>query len=220
MFNFIKNNKHYYWVILMLPVLIWFKILEVVLVPEYLIYSPIDDWIPMVPILVIPYILWFPYVAYGIIYTGIYSKNDFFRLLFFLIGGMSVTYIIYMIYPNGQELRPIVAEQDIFSRLVRFIYATDTPTNVCPSVHVINSIAVHSALRHTKAFEKVKFGKQASGMLAILICLSTVMIKQHSIIDVAGGIAISILFYILIYHVFELKQKEKNYNSAPMTDEE
>lgn len=217
---FLKNNKHFYWVLLLIPVLIWFKILEATIVPKYMIHSPLDEWIPMVPIFVIPYLLWFPYIAFGIIYTGMYSKRDFYRLLFFLIGGMSVAYTIYMIFPNGQGLRPVITGKDPFSFLVKFLYATDTPTNVCPSVHVINSIAVHSALSHSKEFKKIKYGKLASGILILLICMSTVMIKQHSIVDVAVGIVTGGLFNILLYHVLELKKDGKKYSSSGYVEEE
>ncbi|APM39795.1 phosphatase PAP2 family protein [Clostridium kluyveri] len=218
--NFIKTHRHFYWVLMLIPILIWFKYLEVTLVPEYMVYSPLDDLIPMVPVLIVPYLLWFPYIAYGVIYTGIYSKRDFYRLLIFLAGGMSIAYIIYMIYPNGQELRPAVLGNDPFSFMVRLIYETDTPTNICPSVHVINSIAVHSALCHSKAFERVKYGKQKSGILMVLICLSTVMIKQHSIVDVAGGIMISVLFNILLYHAIEPKEKRKEYSLSHCVEED
>lgn len=81
--NFIKTHRHFYWVLMLIPILIWFKYLEVTLVPEYMVYSPLDDLIPMVPVLIVPYLLWFPYIAYGVIYTGIYSKETFIGCLSF-----------------------------------------------------------------------------------------------------------------------------------------
>jgi hypothetical protein len=80
------------------------------------------------------------------------------------------------------------------------VYATDTPTNVCPSVHVINSIAVNAALQHSEDFAREKRnGRLASHILTILICLSTVFIKQHSVMDVGWGIVTGMVFYIPLY---------------------
>ncbi len=197
--DFLSVHKHFYCLLLLTPILIWFKCLEAVLIPRYIMHTALDDRIPFVKEFVIPYLLWFPYIAFGLIYTGIHSQRDFFRLYIFLAGGMSVAYIVCMIYPNAQDLRPDISEDDLFSWLVKLIYDTDTPTNVCPSVHVINSIAVNTALQHSDAFASKKFGRAASFSLTILICLSTVMIKQHSVLDVFWAIITAAFFYILLY---------------------
>lgn len=194
--------------LLLIPILIWFKCLEVILVPQYFIHTALDDRIPFVKELVVPYLLWFPYIAYGLLYTGIHSKTDFYKLFVFLAGGMSVAYIAYMLFPNAQDLRPVIAQNDPFSAMVKFIYATDTPTNVCPSVHVINSIAVNAALQHSEDFASKKNRKLTSHVLTILICLSTVFIKQHSIADMGWGIAVAAPFYILLYVVPDRKTAE------------
>ena len=44
--------------------MIWFAFLEkTVIIPEYIIHSGLDDLIPFIEIFVIPYLLWFVYVA-------------------------------------------------------------------------------------------------------------------------------------------------------------
>lgn len=203
--KFIKENKHFWWVLSLLPVLLWFKILESTLTPQYTIHTVWDNRIPFLKIFVIPYVLWFLYIAFGIIYTGLHDKKDFYRLLISLGAGMSVAYIIYMIFPNGLDLRPVVTGNDVLSNLVKFIYATDTPTNVCPSVHVINSMAVNTALINSKDFGARKHLKAASNILNILICLSTVFIKQHSVIDVMSGLIVASALYICVYYIPSLK---------------
>lgn len=207
--NFLQEHKQFYLLLLLIPILIWFRYLEISIKPRYIIHSSLDDLIPMLPVFVIPYLLWFPYIAYGLIYTGIHSKRDFYRLLIFLAGGMSLAYIIYMIFPNGERLRPEITGNDPFSLLVKFIYVTDTPTNVCPSVHIINTIAVHSALWYSEAFRKIRFGRKASAILALFICFSTVLIKQHSIIDVACGFVAGGLFYIPLYLLPEFRKRNQ-----------
>ena len=176
-------------------------------------HLPLDDYIPFLTIFVIPYILWFPYIAFGLIYTGLHNKTDFYKLLVFLVGGMSVAYTAYMIFPNAQALRPVITQNDPLSLLVKFIYFTDTPTNVCPSVHVINAIAVDAALRNSKEFGAKKYRKATSSILTVFICLSTVFIKQHSSADVLCGLAVSAVFYTCLYAVPKLKDAVYNRQS-------
>lgn len=198
--KFLSEHKHFYSLLLLVPILIWFKYLEKTLVPKYMIHVSLDDRVPFVKEFVIPYLIWFPYIVYGVIFTGTHSRRDFYKLLIFLAGGMSIAYIVYMIYPNAQNMRPVITKKDPFSLLVRMVYATDTPTNVCPSVHVINSIAVNAALQHSEDFAREKRnGRFASHILTILICLSTVFIKQHSVMDVGWGIVTGMVFYIPLY---------------------
>lgn len=203
--SFIKENKHFFWVLLLVPILIWFKVLETTLTPQYTIHSALDYRIPFLKIFVVPYIIWFFYIAFGIIYTGLHDRKDFYKLLISLGIGMSIAYSIYMIFPNGLSLRPAITGNDVFSILVKIIYATDTPTNVCPSVHVINSMAINIALINSKDFASKKYLKAASTILNILICLSTVFIKQHSVIDVLSGLIVASVLYICIYYIPSLK---------------
>jgi membrane-associated phospholipid phosphatase len=181
--------------------LIWFKLLEIFIIPEFIIQVDLDEYIPFLPIFVIPYLLWFVYIFFGCLYTGFKSKENFYKLIFFLGAGMAVAYIIYMIFPNGQNLRtaPAQAQNDVFSALIRLIHATDSSTNVCPSVHVINAFAVDAALRHTSPFCKKRVLRYLSFIFFILVCMSTVFTKQHSIFDVYCGLLVGGLIYIPLY---------------------
>lgn len=204
--TFLSEHKHFYSLLYMLPLLVWFKLIEHYLVPKYIIHSTLDDKIPFLKIFVLPYVIWFVYVAFGLIYTGIESKESFYKLYIFLSAGMSICYILYMLFPNAQNLRPMITEKDFLSQYVKFIYATDTPTNVCPSIHVLNSIAVDAALHNSPYLDSKKWCRTISSALSILIILSTVFIKQHSIIDVAAGIILAAILYIPIYGVANMKQ--------------
>jgi len=199
--RFLIEKMHFLWVLALLPLLFWFKYLELTVIPRYITHSVIDDHIPFLKIFVVPYIIWFFYITYGVIFTGLHDKKAFYRLLIHLGAGMGIAYTIYMIFPNGVDLRPIITKNDVFSNLVKYIYATDTSTNVCPSVHVINSMAVTSALLNSKDFGTKRSLTIGAFILNVLICLSTVFIKQHSIIDVVCGLIVSSVLYILIYYL-------------------
>lgn len=69
--------------------------------------------------------------------------------------------------------------------MVAFLYETDTPTNVFPSIHVFNTAVVCSSV--LKSAQK-KRAKALNLLLSASIVLSTVFLKQHSILDVAAGL--------------------------------
>lgn len=195
----------------------WFSYLESSVRPKYFMLSKLDMYIPFVKEFVVPYLIWFAYIAIIMIYLGLRSKYDFLKLSFFMFSGMSICFIIYTVLPNGQNLRPEIMGNDIFSSLVKMIYKNDTPTNSAPSIHVINAIAVHLALVNYEGLRNKICTKAASFILMIFIIMSTVFIKQHSILDVTYGIMLSIILYLLIYRInyrrlfdsLNLKKKSK-----------
>ena len=96
----------------------------------------------------------------------------------------------YVVVPTGLDLRPYwVPGSDIFARAVRMLYRTDTATNVCPSIHVFNSVTLMLAYYRCRLFEEPKrrWMRPAAAVLCVSIVLSTVLLKQHSCIDVALG---------------------------------
>lgn len=134
------------------------------------------------------------------------ETKGFYRLTIFLFSGMTLFLIISTIYPNGQILRPTVFERDnIFVDMVKQLYIADTPTNIFPSLHVYNTIGACIAIMHSeklKQFKKIQYG---SLILGTLIILSTMFLKQHSVLDVIGAGLMSVVFYLLAYAT-ELKR--------------
>ena len=172
---------------------------EKVTVPKYTMHSFIDDIIPFCKYFVIPYLMWYVYIILPMVYFGFTSKKDFVRLALFMFGGMTICYVVYFTLPNQQNLRPVITDTDIFSRIIKYLYTVDTPTNVAPSMHVLNSIAVHAAVSQSEKLRKIKWVQIISAICAILISLSTVFIKQHSIEDVLYAGLLGYALYHLIY---------------------
>ena len=71
-------------------------------------------------------------------------------------------------------------------------YQFDTNTNVCPSIHVMGALAVLCTAWHCKGLQRPAW-KAAFAVTALLICLSTVFLKQHSVVDVIMALPSCIL---------------------------
>ncbi len=167
----------------------------------HMIHMAVDDYIPFCEYFIIPYFLWFAYVAAAVIFFFFQDKNDYYRLCTFLFTGMTVFLAVSAIYPNGHMLRPVLygREDTIFIRMVRFLYAADTPTNLFPSIHVYNSLATHFAIINSSCFEQKKWIRTGSLILCISIILSTVFLKQHSMFDVLTAFGLAAIMHFAVY---------------------
>ncbi len=179
----------------------WFCYLEGAVTKHYrVIHMAVDDYIPFCEVFVIPYFLWFAYVAVVVLYFFFKDKTDYYRTCVFLFTGMTVFLIISTLWPNGHHLRPAVMPRDnIFTQMIAALWRTDTPTNLWPSIHVYNSLGAHIAVIRSKAFEKKRGIRIASLILSISIVLSTVFIKQHSMFDVLTAFVMAAVMYLVVY---------------------
>lgn len=170
----------------------------------------IDYKIPFLEIFIIPYVLWFVYIAVTVVYFLIHEEEDFDALAQFLVFGMTVFLLISAVYPNGLNLRPVTFERDnIFTDIVKFIYASDTPTNVLPSIHVYNSMAAFLAIKRSRLAKNNSKWAWASGILTLLIILSTMFVKQHSVFDVFCAMVLTVFANHLYYGVRIPESKRK-----------
>lgn len=186
--------------------LIMFFVLENSSAAYHVIYSPLDDLIPFCEYFIIPYYLWFAYVAVTVAYFmfGNVSSREYRQLISILGAGMSVFLIVSFVYPNCHHLRPTVTGDNLCSKLVLLLHAVDTPTNLLPSIHVFNSLACFAALMHNEPFRKRKGLVIGCKLLTVSIILSTMFLKQHSVVDVT----LAFLFFAVSYWVFYIFMPE------------
>ena len=144
-----------------------------------------------------PYFAWFVWIPFTLFYLLWRApREDFWRLCLPLFSGMTIALACYVLLPTGLALRPFyVPGNDIFARVVRFLYRTDTPINVCPSIHVFNSVTLMLAYYRSRIFTEPKrrWMRPAAAVLCLSIVCSTVLLKQHSCIDVAAGALLALV---------------------------
>jgi len=200
----LKKYKHgwvFGYIIIYLP---WFMMLERYWVPEtsnyHIIYSRVDDMIPFIEYFIIPYFLWFPLIAAAFLYFFFVDVDEFYKMAKLMFAGMTIFLIISTIFPNGLDIRPVYFyRENMFVEMVRGLHRADTPTNVLPSLHVFNTLAVCIALHLSQPLRKRVFIRWSAYLLGTLIILSTMFLKQHSVIDVVAGILMAYTLYQFIY---------------------
>ena len=138
--------------------------------------------------------------SYYVIHFGIKDQEEGNKLITFLIAGMTVFLIISAVFPNGHHLRPKTFTRDnIFVDMVKKLYSIDTSTNVLPSIHVYNSIAVMITVWRTKLLKEHKVIQAGLLLLGVSIICSTVLLKQHSMLDVMVAFILAALVYTVCY---------------------
>ncbi len=193
----------------------WFIYIEKKITSNYqVIHVALDDHIPFLEIFVIPYFLWFAYVAAAVLYLFFKEKDNYTRACVFIFTGMTIFLIISTLFPNGQHLRPrIMPRENIFTYLIAYLYRTDTPTNLWPSIHVYNSLGAHFAIVKSSYFKDKNWVKRGSLLLSISIILSTVFIKQHSVFDVVTAFIMAAVMYGIVYK-YDIVMAYKNRSHA------
>jgi len=150
-----------------------------------------DAYIPFCEYFVVAYVMWFFYMAGTIVYMIYHDQGAYELTMRFIIISFSVTILIYLLFPSVQLMRPYAfPRENGFAEVVRWFYLHDTPTNVCPSLHVIGTLATMYGALNSRKLMGYRGMRIAYIIIGTLICASTVFLKQHSLIDVFAGIGL------------------------------
>lgn len=158
----------------------------------YPIHCFLDDIVPFCEYFVIAYAGWYFLIVGSLIYLALYNPDNFKGMMKFIITTQVVAMIIYIIFPNRQDLRPTeFVNENLFTFIMSLIYKFDTSTNVCPSLHVAYSIGIASTFLKEKSVSKLS--KTLITVFCFMICISVAFVKQHSVVDIFAAIPVCII---------------------------
>jgi membrane-associated phospholipid phosphatase len=147
--------------------------------------SPVDDALPVVPLFVIPYVSLEPFIYASLAIFLLFRAKVFQSAVLSMIATFGVSYLFFALLQSFVD-RPALAGSDVLTNMVREVYRGDHPFNDFPSLHVSTSTII--------AIHWWRFGRRFTWPLiawAALVALSTVMIKQHYVADIAGGLVLA-----------------------------
>ncbi|WP_427338935.1 phosphatase PAP2 family protein [Caloranaerobacter sp. DY30410] len=220
MTKFLKENKDRYKYVLLIIVLIMLKVLYLVIntldMRKHHLMSYLDNYVPFINWMVIPYVLWYFYIWGVLLYLLIKDKKLFVTHSLAVILGQTISLIIFLLYPT-YVIRPEVVGSDIFSKLIILIYSNDNPVNAFPSIHVLQSVLTHVAILNIKDIKKPI--KIFSYVFSTMVILSTITIKQHYVIDVIGGYLLATICAKFVYEIFYRRYKANTLDIIFSTNE-
>ncbi len=171
------------------------------LIPEekcHVIHSPVDDLIPFREEFIIFYVAWYALVFGSLAFTLFLDVKNFRRIQIYIMITQALAMIWYITYPSIQLLRPeTFPRNNIFTAVISFLYAFDTPTGVCPSLHVGYSLGILSTA--LKDDDIPKWAKFLLTFFVIMVCLSVCFVKQHSFVDVYAAFPVCAVAEVAVF---------------------
>ena len=147
--------------------------------------SPIDDVIPLFPPLAVPYVSLEPFVYATLVLFLLFRTRIFQSAALSMIAAWFVSYAFYYFLQSYME-RPTLIGDDVFTQMLREVYASDNAYNCFPSLHT--SLSTILGLHWLRVDKRIGM---PIALWVALIVLSTMFVKQHYIADVVGGLTLA-----------------------------
>lgn len=157
---------------------------------HHTMYSALDGMIPLLPVFSIPYVLSFPQWAICFVMICRESKEHCYRVMFGEVFAKFMALIVFLAYPTIME-RPTIEVTEFFSWLNTVIYAWDTPTNLFPSIHCLESTICCLGFLRMKSIRPA--WKWVNAVFTLFVYASTVFVKQHVAWDILGGVGFAVI---------------------------
>lgn len=146
-----------------------------------------DYMLPLIPAFIAIYVLAYIQWAAGYLLLCRGDRELFSEMLAGNIITKIICIVIFIVLPTAM-VRPEVTGSGIFNGMVRLIYSLDTPDNLFPSLHCVESwFTFRCALKMRKPG---RWYTVVSFVFTLLVFASVVFVKQHRLADIAGGILV------------------------------
>jgi len=162
---------------------------------------PGESDIPLVPEMIIVYSLL--YIApLGLFF--VLNRRRHLKEVFQLFGMLVFIHALYFVFfPMNYVLRPPHLPEGFFQTIVKVFYSVDGTFNTYPSMHVTFAFVSAFILKKHKHFLTIP-----AFIFAILVTVSTVLVRQHYILDAVSGTVLAVVFslaYITPHPFFQRK---------------
>ncbi|WP_278427981.1 phosphatase PAP2 family protein, partial [Clostridium cochlearium] len=193
--NNLKNNLIHIFALLSIPIInIFYALLNNNNRGVFQLVTSIDNTIPFIKEFIIPYILWYPFIALSLLFICLKDLKVYYRTLITLNLCLLSCYLIYYFFQTTVP-RPAIYGNDIFSFLTLLVYKFDKPFNCFPSIHVVTSYLMIKGINSIDCSKKIR---HLVIFMSILIIVSTLFIKQHVILDVISAILLGDIIFDFI----------------------
>jgi len=154
----------------------------------------IDELIPVVPDWTLIYVATFFFWAAGLLIISRAEKSSCYEQYGVLFVSEIISLIFFLAIPTTMP-RPVLDDLSYSGRFLAIIYQVDKPVNLFPSMHCL--LAWLSFRAAVKSPETEKPFKLFFFVFAVLICISTVAVKQHLFWDAVSGVAFAELAIVI-----------------------
>jgi membrane-associated phospholipid phosphatase len=160
------------------------------LTPRFDFMTPLDAAIPFLPWTHVIYTSFF-YML--LVMAWQLDGREFVRMLGAVLLVNVVCYLGFILF-TAHYPRPDVESiaSPYWREEFRWMWSQDKPGNTFPSLHVAATVLGALRLRHRR-------GGALWLVWAALVCVSTLTVKQHFIVDVLGGLAVAFAVHAVVF---------------------
>lgn len=183
-------KRRFVWLMLILAFLMLYFPINRLAVGGWALALPVDKSIPLYPPALVPYLLGsILFVGFPIWAAARSETTEFEAYVLSLLTATLISYIVYLALPT-YVLRPEITPQDYFSEAIAFLYQTDYPHNAAPSGHTFYTLISFLYIRRWRPKLQI-----VSLIVAVLIIVSTLLTKQHYVLDMVTGLILGFMTY-------------------------
>ena len=149
-----------------------------------------DRAVPLLPVFVWFYILAFPFWAAGYMLAARRGKDQFYRFVATDLTIHFICFICFILIPTT-NIRPEIAGNTISEKILLLVYSLDggsSPSNLFPSIHCYVSWMCWKGVAGSSAIPK--WYQKFSLVFAVLVIISTQVLKQHYIVDAIAALVL------------------------------
>ena len=164
----------------------------------------IDNAYPFVPVFVLIYLFSFVFWLFAPAVVSLTPRRNYINYLIGFILAQLIGFVIFILIPTymdrvEENLYALIEGPGILNELIAMVYRMDggdMAYNLMPSYHCLLSAYAYLGIRKQ---ESISLGfRMYTLIMAILICMSTMLIRQHYFIDFVTGVGFAVICYILM----------------------
>ncbi|MBP5303919.1 MAG: phosphatase PAP2 family protein [Clostridia bacterium] len=209
----LKTHKSFLLFLLYIPVPLVYFLSQFFLQNHHIIHVAWDDSIPFLPVFIIPYCIWYLYVPMLMLWVYLKGQKDFPWLMITFFAGVYACLGIVLLFPSTITIRPEATGGGFFTAWCHWIFSMDHPVNVFPSMHCFEALAIHLLTFTFGPMKEKTTYRIVSAITVVLICLSTVFVKQHSVID---GIVAVVFAYMVVGISYAIRKRRSEHDNQTL----
>lgn len=170
---------------------------------HYSFVNSLDRKLPFISFFVLFYILAYLQWIIGFVMIGRSRREVVFQMFIAELIAKGIALTCFILLPTTVDIRPDIEtlkDGGIWNVLTEFVYSMDAADNGFPSIHCLESwVCFRGALKLEKVPRWYVYLMLA---MTLLVFASTVFVKQHAMVDIAGGVA-AVEIGLIIYSCFK-----------------
>ncbi len=147
----------------------------------------LDEIIPFVPWFMLFYVLAYVQWVWNYVYHTRLGRGGYYHMVTADLIAKVFCFVLFLVFP-ATIVRPEVTGNGFWDHVTRLIYYLDTPTSLLPSIHCVESWLCFRAACMVK--DAPRWYAPAQFVFTLLVFASTVLVKQHFVVDILAGIAV------------------------------